>query len=75
MRRNSTSERSRGTVGGTARAAKCFSRQRYSIGNRAGKEEQEQYEDGLEDKDKSDQASAFSPQIARDIQWNVPGLY
>ena len=36
-RRNSTSGRSRGTVGGSALAAKCFSRQRYKIGNRAGK--------------------------------------
>ena len=26
-------------------------------------------------KDKSDQASALSPQMARVIRWNVPGLY
>ena len=40
------------------------------------KEEQdEQYEDVLEDKDKSDEASALSPQISRVIRWNVPGLY
>ena len=40
------------------------------------KEEQEEhYEDVFEDKDKSDQASALSPKIARVIRWNVPGLY
>ena len=38
------------------------------------KEEQEQ-EDVIEEKDKSDQASALSPQMARVIRWNVPGLY
>ena len=40
------------------------------------KEEQEkQYEDVLDKKDKSDQASALLPQMARVIRWNVPGLY
>ena len=40
------------------------------------KEEQvKQYEDVLKDKDKSDQASALSPKMARVIRWNVPGLY
>ena len=40
------------------------------------KEEQEEHnEDVLEDKDKSDQASALSPQMAKVIRWNVPGLY
>ena len=29
----------------------------------------------LEEKDKSAQASALSPQMARVIRWNVPGLY
>ena len=44
--------------------------------NEPEKEEQKkQYEDVLEDKDKSDQASALSPQMARVIRWNVPGLY
>ena len=38
-------------------------------------EQKEQYEDVLEDKDKSDQASALSPQMTRVIRWNVPGLY
>ena len=38
-------------------------------------EQEEQYDDVLEDKDKSDQASALSPQMARVIRWNVPGLY
>ena len=38
-------------------------------------EQEEQYEDVFEDKDKSDQASALSPQMARVIRWNVPGLY
>ena len=40
------------------------------------KEEQdEQYEDVLDEKDKSDQASALPPQMAIVIRWNVPGLY
>ena len=39
------------------------------------KEQEVQYEDVLDVKDKSDQASALSPQIARVICWNVPGLY
>ena len=39
------------------------------------KEEQEvQYKDVLEEKDKSDEASALSPRMARVIRWNVPGL-
>ena len=38
-------------------------------------EQEEQYEDVLQEKDKSDQASALSPQMARVIRWNVPGLY
>ena len=36
---------------------------------------EEQYEDVLEEKNKSDQARALSPQMARVIRWNVPGLY
>ena len=40
------------------------------------KEEQdEQYKDVLEEKDKSDQANALSPQMARVIRLNVPDLY
>ena len=39
------------------------------------KGQKEQYEDVLEEKDKSAQASALSPQMARVVQWNVPGLY
>ena len=35
----------------------------------------EKYEDILEEKDKSDQTSALSRQMARVIRWNVPGLY
>ena len=38
-------------------------------------EQEEQYEDVLEEKNKSNQASALSPQMARIIRWNVPGLY
>ena len=38
-------------------------------------EQQEQYEDVLKNKDKSDQASALPPHMARVIRWNVPGLY
>ena len=38
-------------------------------------EQEEQYEDVLEVKDKSDQAIALSPKMARVIRWNVPGLY
>ena len=38
-------------------------------------EQEEQYEDVLEEKDKSAQASSVSPQMARVIRWNVPGLY
>ena len=38
-------------------------------------EQEEQYEDVLEDKDNSDQASALSPQMARVIRWNVPGIF
>ena len=41
----------------------------------AKEKQEEQYEDVLEAKDKSDQASALSPQMARVIRWNVPGLY
>ena len=39
------------------------------------KEQEEQYEDVLDEKDKSDQASTLSPQMARVIRWNVFGLY
>ena len=39
------------------------------------KEQEDQYEDVLEEKDKSAQASALSPQMAKVIRWNVPGLY
>ena len=38
-------------------------------------EQEEQYEYVLERKNKSDQASVLSPQMARVIRWNVPGLY
>ena len=38
-------------------------------------EQEEQYEDVLEEKDKSDQARALSPKMARVIRWNVPDLY
>ena len=38
-------------------------------------EQEEQYKDVLEEKDKSDLANALSPQMARVIRWNVPGLY
>ena len=37
--------------------------------------EDENGEDKQVDKDKSAQASALSPQMARVIWWNVPGLY
>ena len=37
--------------------------------------EDENGEDEQVDKDKSVQASALSPQMARLIRWNVPGLY
>ena len=36
------------------------------------KEQEQQYEDVLQEKDKSAQASALSPQMARVIRWNVP---
>ena len=43
------------------------------------KEEQDNLEENgkenQEEKDKSAQASALSPQMARVIRWNVPGLY
>ena len=39
------------------------------------KEHEEQFEDVLEEKDKSAQASDLSPQMARVIRWNVLGLY
>ena len=39
------------------------------------KEHEEQYEDLLEEKGKSAQPSAISPQMAKVICWNVPGLY
>ena len=45
------------------------------IGPEIEPEEKEQYEDVLEEKDKSAQASALPPQMARVIRWNVPGLY
>ena len=38
-------------------------------------DQKEQYEDLLEGKDKSDQASALSFQMARVIRWNLLGLY
>ena len=38
-------------------------------------EKEEQYEDVMEEKDMSDQASALSPQMARVIRWNVPRVY
>ena len=37
--------------------------------------QEEQYQDVLEEKHKSDQARALSPQMARVIRWNVPVLY
>ena len=37
--------------------------------------QEEQYEDVLNEINKSDQASALSPQMARVIRWNVPGQY
>ena len=37
--------------------------------------QKEQYENVLEDRDKSDQTSALSPQKAMVIRWNVPSLY
>ena len=39
------------------------------------KEQDEQYENILEHKDKSDTASALLPQIKRIIRWNLPNLY
>ena len=42
---------------------------------REREEQEEQYENVLKEKDKSDLASALSPQMARVIQWNVPGIY
>ena len=38
-------------------------------------EDEEQYDDVLDEKDRSDQANALSPQMARVIRWNVPSLY
>ena len=38
-------------------------------------EEEKQYEDILDEKDKSAQASALLPQMARVIRWNIPGVY
>ena len=38
-------------------------------------EQEKQYEDLLDKKDKSDQASALCPQMARVIRWNVPGQF
>ena len=46
-----------------------------SIGVEIKPEKEEQYIDVLKKKDKSDQANALSPQIAKVIRWNVPGLY
>ena len=37
--------------------------------------QEEQYEDVLDEKNKSSQASALSPQLAKVIRWNVPCLY
>ena len=39
------------------------------------KEEEKQYEDILDEKDKLAQASALSPQIVRVIRWNISGVY
>ena len=38
-------------------------------------EEEKHYEDILHEKEKSAQASKFSPQMARVIRWNIPGVY
>ena len=38
-------------------------------------EKEKQYEDILDENDKSAQASALSPQMARVIRWNIPGVY
>ena len=38
-------------------------------------QEEKQYEDILDEKDKSAQASAVSPQMERVIRWNIPGVY
>ena len=38
-------------------------------------EEEKQYEDILDEKDKSAQASALPRQMARVIRWNIPGVY
>ena len=45
------------------------------IGPKQEPEEEKQYEDILDEKDKSAQASALSPQMARVIRWNIPGVY
>ena len=41
----------------------------------AEEEEEKQYKYILDEKDKSAQASALSPQRARVIRWNIPGVY
>ena len=48
-----------------------------NIGSEQEPEEKEekQYEDILDEKDKSAQASALSPQMARVIRWIIPGVY
>ena len=38
-------------------------------------EEEKHYQDILDENDKSAQTSAFSPQMARVILWNIPGVY
>ena len=45
------------------------------IGSEIEPKQEEQYEDVLKQKNNSAQASAISPQMARVICWNVPGLY
>ena len=45
------------------------------IGPEKEPEKEKQYEDILDEKDKSAQASALSPQMARVIPWNIPGVY
>ena len=40
-----------------------------------GEDEEENGEEEQVDKDKSAQANVLSPQMARVIRWNVPGLY
>ena len=54
---------------------KVLAEKGIGLENEPEEEEEKQYEDILDEKDKSAQTNALSPQMARVIRWNIPGVY